>query len=88
MKSLRLKSDVVNGQRTILKRSSTGELAAFGLNSSAEMIWKLIQEGKDETEIIETLRKQYGGNRQTITKDVKTFLKLLAKRGLVEEVEE
>ena len=55
------------------------------LNESGSSVWKLIDKGLDETNIIEMLSKEYNEDKKIIEKDVKSIIKDLLKNKYIKE---
>lgn len=56
------------------------------LNESGSSVWKLIDQGLDETKIVLTLSKEYGEDEKIIKKDVDNIIKDLLKNKYIKEV--
>ena len=56
------------------------------LNESGSVVWKLINEGFDETKIVEMLSKEYKEDEKIIQKDVADIIKELIKNKYIKEV--
>ena len=54
------------------------------LNGTATAIWKLIDEGKTESEIIDAMLEIYDVEREKLTTDVKNILEGFEKQGFLE----
>ena len=46
-------------------------------------VWKLLEEGKEEGEIISSLMQEYEVDEETLTADVKDFLQSLREKELL-----
>ncbi|MCR4663408.1 MAG: PqqD family protein [Endomicrobiaceae bacterium] len=56
------------------------------LNESGSSVWKLIDKGLDETNIVDSLSKEYGTAEKIIKKDVLNIIKELLKNNYIKEV--
>ena len=66
----------------------TGSMAlkftgVFAVSELGVAVWKLLQEGKSEGEIIDSLLEEYEVDRETLTSDVKEFLQSLRDKELL-----
>ena len=66
----------------------TGSMAlkfqgVFAVSELGVAIWNLLQEDKDENEIVETLLQEYDVDRETLTADIKEFLQSLREKELL-----
>lgn len=55
------------------------------LNESGAMLWNALKETGDPQDLIDTLMKQYGVDKQVAQDDVDAFLADLKKAGCLEE---
>lgn len=55
------------------------------LNESGAMLWNVLKETGDPQDLIDTLMKQYGVDKQVAQDDVDAFLADLKKAGCLEE---
>ena len=70
----------------------TGSMAlkftgVFAISESGVAIWKFLNEGKSEEEIISLLLEEYEVEKEGLTADVKEFLQSLREKGLLFEDE-
>ena len=54
------------------------------LNGTATAIWKLLEEGKTESEIVEAMLEIYEVEREKLAADVKNILEGFEKQGFLE----
>jgi hypothetical protein len=73
-------------------RDSGGEVVAldadasryFSANPTASVLWKRLEQGATEDELVEALRERYGVAHEVATTDVAAFVAELRGRGLLE----
>ncbi len=66
----------------------TGSMAlkytgVFAISSLGVSVWKLLEEGKSEEEIISSLLEDYEVDRETLERDVREFLESLREKELL-----
>lgn len=66
----------------------TGSMAlkftgVFAVSELGVAIWQLLQEGKEENEIIDLLFEEYDVDKDTLISDVKDFLQSLREKELL-----
>lgn len=66
----------------------TGSMAlkytgVFAISSLGVSVWKLLEEGKSEEEIISSLLEEYEVDRETLERDVRDFLQSLREKELL-----
>ena len=66
----------------------TGSMAlkfqgVFAVSELGVAVWNLLQQEKDETEIVELLLQEYEVDRDTLTADIKEFLQSLREKELL-----
>jgi hypothetical protein len=80
----KLSPDVVfrdlEGEAVILDLASG---TYFGLNEVGTRVWRLLDEGRDATEIVEIVGSEYHADRATIAQDVNRLLEELRNRRLI-----
>lgn len=54
------------------------------LNETGVFLWKQIDDGKTEEEIVKALMDEYEVDEETAENDVREFVKLLINNGLIE----
>ena len=54
------------------------------LNETGSVIWKELETGADESEIVEKLAAEYDAPKEIIEQDVKEFIAKLEKDGILE----
>ena len=54
------------------------------LNETGSVIWKELEAGADESEIVEKLAAEYDAPKELIEQDVKEFIAKLEKDGILE----
>lgn len=54
------------------------------LNETGAFLWKLLQSGATEDELIQAMLKEYDAEESVINKDVKSFITKLEGAGLLE----
>ena len=54
------------------------------LNETGAFLWKQIEEGKDEAEVVDALVLEYDVDEETAKADVAEFVNLLINNGLIE----
>lgn len=54
------------------------------LNEVGGYCWKMLQEGKDQTDIVQAIRERYEVGEELIQEDLETFFSHLQDCGLVE----
>jgi hypothetical protein len=57
--------------------------AYFGLNGIGSEIWNRLREPKRISDLCKELANQYEGDRETISRDVASFVQALLERGLL-----
>ena len=55
----------------------------FAINELGVSVWKFLEEGKEEGEIISSLMQEYEVDEETLTADVKDFLQSLREKELL-----
>ena len=70
----------VAGETVLLDLASE---SYFGLDAVGTRIWQLLQAGKAETEVVDTLLGEYAVEREVLEKDVTALLGKLEKAGLI-----
>lgn len=55
----------------------------FGLDSVGTRIWQLLNEGKDETDMVDILLGEYEVEREVLEKDISELLIRLNEAGLI-----
>jgi hypothetical protein len=58
--------------------------AIISLSESGASLWKMLQEGADETELVKSLISEYDVDEVTASKDVKEFIREISNKGLLE----
>lgn len=80
----KLSPDVVfrdlDGEAVILDLSSG---TYFGLNEVGTRVWRLVDEGRDPSQIVEIVATEYAADRETIARDVERLLDDLSSRRLI-----
>jgi hypothetical protein len=80
----KLSPDVVfrdlEGEAVILDLSSG---TYFGLNEVGTRVWRLVDEGRDPSRIVEIVATEYAADRETIARDVDRLLDDLSRRRLI-----
>jgi len=80
----KLSPDVVfrdlEGEAVILDLASG---AYFGLNEVGTRVWRLLEEGRDASQIVEIVASEYQADRATIARDVERLLDDLRTRRLI-----
>ena len=66
----------------------TGSMAlkytgVFAVSELGVAIWNLLQQGKEEDEIVDSLLEEYEVDKETLTSDVKEFLQSLRYKELL-----
>lgn len=69
----------VEGKVVVLQMSSG---AYFTFNSVGSDIWRLLEKGSSNAEIVATLGKQYDVSGERLQADVEEFVAQLIKKGL------
>jgi hypothetical protein len=69
------------GEETVLLDFERG--VYFGLNEVGTRVWELVEAGKEEEEIVDTLTGEYEAPRPRIAEDVAALLGELASHGLL-----
>lgn len=54
------------------------------LNSTGAYLWRLLEQEKEETELVLALTERYGIDAETAKRDLKNFLALLEEKGILE----
>ena len=57
----------------------------INLNETGELLFKMLQAGTSEEEMVNKLTETYGIDRETAGRDVRAFLSGLEKAGLIVE---
>ena len=57
----------------------------MSVNEVGAFLWRLIEEGADEAELVDREMKEYDVDAETAAKDVKAFLNQLREKALIEE---
>lgn len=85
----KLSPDVVfrdlDGEAVIL---DLGSGTYFGLNAVGTRVWQLLEAGRDESRIVDTLAAEYEAERSVIAADVARLLEELRGRRLIVEASE
>ena len=55
----------------------------FGLDSVGTRIWQLLNEGQDETDMVDILLDEYEVEREVLEKDISGLLSRLNEAGLI-----
>lgn len=55
----------------------------INLNESSAFLWKKLESGAEESELVEALLGEYDVERATAEKDVKLFISKLTEGGLI-----
>ena len=55
------------------------------LNSTGELLFRMLQKGAEPEELYDALQKEYGVEREVAVRDADRFLKSLEKAGVLEE---
>jgi Coenzyme PQQ synthesis protein D (PqqD) len=55
----------------------------FGLNEVGTRVWRLVDEGRDASQIVEIVASEYQADRETIARDVARLLDDLCTRRLI-----
>ncbi len=55
----------------------------FGLNEVGTRVWQLLDEGRDLSQVVETVALEYDADRATIARDVARLIEDLQARRLV-----
>ena len=80
----KLSPDVVfrdlEGEAVILDLASG---TYFGLNEVGTRVWRLVDEGRDASQIVEIVASEYQADRATIARDVERLLDDLRSRRLI-----
>ena len=80
----KLSPDVVfrdlEGEAVILDLSSG---TYFGLNEVGTRVWRLVDEGRDPSQIVGIVATEYAADRETIAGDVERLLDDLSRRRLI-----
>lgn len=70
--------------KTLITNQNTNQ--ELILDESGTEIWKLVVEGKDKLEVINTLHTRYSSTKiEIISKDVNDFYDVLQEYGIIEE---
>lgn len=56
----------------------------INLNASGKMIWQGVENGKNETEIVDSLLDQYEVDRERAERDVREMLQKMKEAGILE----
>ena len=70
----------LDGEAVILDLASG---TYFGLNEVGTRVWRLIEDGRDSSEIVDTVAAEYDADRATIAEDVERLLDDLSARRLI-----
>jgi hypothetical protein len=80
----KLSPDVVfrdlEGEAVILDLASG---TYFGLNEVGTRVWRLVDEGRNPSQIVEIVASEYQADRETIARDVERILDDLRARRLI-----
>jgi hypothetical protein len=80
----KLSPDVVfrdlDGEAVILDLASG---TYFGLNEVGTHVWRLVDEGRDPSQIVDVVASEYQIDRETIARDVTRLLDDLSSRRLI-----
>lgn len=55
------------------------------LNTSGVMLWNLLKNGAEESQLVQALQNEYGISQDQAQQDVRAFLKTLRNVGCIEE---
>jgi hypothetical protein len=84
MPGFRISKDVltqeVAGETVLLDLASE---SFFGLDAVGTRVWQLLVEGRQRTEIIESLLSEYEVKRPDLERDIDELLEQLAEAGLL-----
>jgi len=70
----------LDGEAVILDLASG---TYFGLNEVGTRVWRLVDEGRDASQIVEIVASEYQADRATIVRDVERLLDDLRTRRLI-----
>lgn len=54
------------------------------LNGAGAYLWSMLEEEKEEEELVKALVEKYGIDAETAKRDLKNFLALLEEKGILE----
>jgi hypothetical protein len=70
----------LDGEAVILDLASG---TYFGLNEVGTLVWRLIDEGRNASEIVDAVATEYDADRATIAQDVDRLIEDLRARRLI-----
>lgn len=71
---------VLDGETIVLNLESG---TYFGLNVTGTRVWRLIEEGASQAEMVERISREFGHPLDAVRADVDELLEALQSRGLV-----
>lgn len=57
------------------------------LNKVGSTIWKLLAEGKNQSEVVDALTQKYNAPRSTLERDTENFIASMVEKGLLSTAE-
>jgi len=79
---MKLKTNIAVSETGFLFDPNTGE--SYNLNKTGQFIFKLLQDNKDEKEILETVQSTYSVEPQTLQRYMDDFVRMLQMFNLLE----
>lgn len=74
----------VGGMNIVVSTAGMDFQGIITVNETAEFIWRMLEEGAEQPEIITALAKECNVPEQTVAADVEEFLTKLKGAGIVE----
>lgn len=73
------------GSYTVISMANAGLTSMITLNKTGAFLWKRIQNGCEEEQLIEAMLNQYEVSEETARDGVSAFVASLRKHGILEE---
>ena len=80
-----IKSEVLGQAVVVATKTATDKFNMLKLNDTAADIWDGISDGKNVSDIVETLISSYNISRESATQDVNALVDKLKDLGIVDE---
>ena len=74
----------VGGMNIVVSTAGMDFQGIITVNETAEFIWRMLEKGAEQSEIISALAKECNENEETVSADVEEFLTKLKGAGIVE----
>ncbi len=74
----------VGGMNIVVSTAGMNFQGIITVNNTGEFIWKMLEQGAEESEIITALAKECNVSEKEISQDVKEFISSLEGAGILE----